>query len=296
MPDVADITSARAPDDSNFREAAVSIDGEPPSPHNTRAFLFYTWIEPNYFHTLGVPLLSGQSFAAQGEASVVLSDSAAKKLWPGENPVGRILRLSTDRQFHGPGEPLPDGPVWRVIGIARDTRGVLLDNSDSAQIYLPLPAAAVAQYPLLVRTRTDPAALIREIGPVLSAVDPNIMMRALSLQAMLRSSLPFIAASLAAAIASVTGLLGLVLVTIGIYGTVSYVVVQRTREVGIRMALGARRGNVIALILRESARPVLAGLGVGLVFASAVAWLLRHVLYGIHIIDPVSFAGVFLRC
>ena len=155
-----------------------------------------------------------------------------------------------------------------------------------------MPAAAVAQYPILVRTRTNPATLIPRIEPVLATVDPDIMMRSLTLEDMLRSSAPFIASTLSAAIASITGLLGLLLVTIGIYGTVSYIVIQRTREVGIRMALGARRGNVIALILRDSSRPVLFGLAIGLILASGAAWLLRHVLYGIYLIDPLSFGGV----
>jgi predicted permease len=292
LPGVADVTSARAPDDPDFRDAAVSINSDVPSRTNTKAFLFYTYVEPNYFQTLSIPLLFGHPFADTAEVSAILSESAAKALWPGENPIGKILRLSTERQFHGPAEPLPDGLSWRVIGVARDTRGVLLDGSDSAQIYLPMPAVAAAQYPILVRTRTNPATLIAQIGSLLASVDPALMVRALTLEDMLRSSAPFIASTVSAAIASVTGLLGLLLVTIGIYGTVSYVVVQRTPEVGIRMALGARKANVIALILRDSSRPVLFGLGIGLILAAGAAWLLRHVLYGIGLIDPLSFGGV----
>lgn len=130
------------------------------------------------------------------------------------------------------------------------------------------------------------------MGPVLAAVDPNLSAHLLTLEQMLRTTEPFIASSMAATIASITGLLGLVLVTVGIYGTVSYIVVQRTREVGIRMALGARRGDVLLLILRESAQPVLFGLGIGLVLAAGVAWLLRYVLYGVPLLDAVSFGGV----
>jgi putative ABC transport system permease protein len=99
---------------------------------------------------------------------------------------------------------------------------------------------------------------------------------------------------LAAAIASTTGMLGLLLAAIGIYGTVSYIVVLRTREVGIRVALGAKKRDILALILGESTRPVVAGLSAGVVLASGVAYLLRHVLYGIHTIDGISFGGVSL--
>ncbi|MGC2499769.1 MAG: FtsX-like permease family protein, partial [Acidobacteriaceae bacterium] len=295
LPGVVNVTSSHAPDDPNFREAAVSVNGQSPSRNNNKATLFYTWIRPNYFETLGIPLLAGRPLpAGAGEESVVISQSAAKQLWPGENPVGKALRLGTEGQYHESGEPLPDGPVWRVIGVAQDTRGVTLDGSDSAQIYLPMPAEAAPQYPLLIHANVDGATLMREVEPVLAAVDPNLSAHLLTLEQMLRLTEPFIASSMAATIASITGLLGLVLVTVGIYGTVSYIVVQRTREVGIRMALGARRGDVLLLILRESARPVVAGLGVGLVLATGVAWLLRHLLYGVPILDAVSFGGVSL--
>jgi putative ABC transport system permease protein len=295
LPGVVDVTDGHAPDDPDFREAAVSVNGQAPSRSNRRATLFYTWIQPNYFATLGIPLLAGRTLpSGAGEDSVVISQSAAKQLWPGEDPLGKTLRLGTDGQYHETDEPLPDGPVWRVAGVAQDTRGVTLDGSDSARIYLPIPAEASPRYPILIHAQADGATLMREVEPVLAAVDPNLSAHLLTLEQMLRMTKPFIASSMAASIASITGLLGLVLVTVGIYGTVSYIVVQRTREVGIRMALGARRGDVLLLILRESARPVAAGLGIGLVAATGVAWLLRHILYGVPLLDAISFGGVAL--
>jgi MacB-like periplasmic core domain/FtsX-like permease family len=289
------VTTARAPDDGDFRSAAVSLNGEEPSRQNTKANLYYTWIEPNYFRTLGIPMLLGQGLAAQAgqaEPSVVVSESAANQLWPGQNPVGRTLRLATDIRFHSAGEPLPDGPAWRVIGVARDTRGVLLDGSDSAQIYLPLSDRYLQNYPILVRTRSDPAQFSCVLGPVIASVDPNLAARFSTLEQMLRGTEPFVAATLAAAIATTTGGLGLLLAAIGIYGTVSYIVVLRTREVGIRVALGAKKRDILTLILSESTRPVFAGLSAGVVLACGVAYLLRHVLYGIHTIDGISFGGV----
>jgi len=129
---------------------------------------------------------------------------------------------------------------------------------------------------------------------VIASVDPNLAVRSSTLEQLLRQTPPFISSTLAAAIASTTGILGLLLASIGIYGTVSYVVVLRTREVGIRMALGAKKRKVLALILRESTRPVVAGLSVGIFFASGVSWLLRHILYGLHVIDGISFVSVSL--
>jgi macrolide transport system ATP-binding/permease protein len=297
LPGVMDVTTARAPDDGEFRSAAVSLNSEAPSSQNMKAYLYYTWIQPNYFQALGIPLLLGHGFTAQGdqaEPSIVVSESTANKLWPGQNPVGRTLRLGTDGLFHSTGEPLPDGPVWRVIGVARDTRGVLLDGSDSAQIYLPLSDRYLQNYPILVRTRSNPAQLISALGEVMASVDPNLAGRFSTLKEMLRGTEPFLASTLAAAIATTTGVLGLLLAAIGIYGTVSYIVVLRTREVGIRVALGAKKRDILTLILSESTRPVLAGLSAGVVLACGVAYSLRHVLYGIHTIDGISFGGVSL--
>jgi predicted permease len=295
MPGVIDVTTARAPDDGEFRQAAISLNNEKPSSRNMKAYLYYTWIQPNYFRTLGIPLLAGRGFtpqSGQAEGSVVVSQSTAKQLWPGLNPLGRTLRLGTDGLFHGSREPLPDGTLWRVIGVARDTRGVLLDGSDSAQIYLPLADRYLQNYPTLIHTRSDPAQVTAALGPVIDSVDPNIAAHSSTLEQMLHQTEPFLAATLSASIASTTGILGLLLAAIGIYGTVSYIVVLRTREVGIRMALGAKKRDILTLILRESTRPVLAGLCAGVVLAAGVAYLLRHILYGIHTIDGISFAGV----
>jgi predicted permease len=295
MPGVIDVTSARAPDDGEFRGGPVSLNDEKPTRANAKAWVYYTWIESNYFRTLGIPLLFGRGVTAgagQAEAAAIVSESTARELWPGKNPLGRTLRIGTDGEYHTADEPLPDGPVWRVIGVARDTRGDQMDGSDSAQIYLPLPGNYVQVYPMLVRTRSDPAQFSSSIGTAVDSVDPNLVVISQTLEEMLRETPPFLASSLAAAVAATTGLLGLLLAAIGIYGTVSYMVTLRTQEVGIRMALGAQKRDVVGLILRESTRPVVAGLVVGMVLAGGVAYLLRHILYGIHTIDGISFGGV----
>jgi predicted permease len=295
MPGVIGVTSARAPDDEEFRGGPVTVNGETPTRGNARAWVFSTWVEPNYFRTLGIPLRLGREFGAQGglaDETAIVSESAARELWPGENPLGHTLRIGTEGEYYKVEEPLPDGPVWRVIGVARDARGAEPDGGDSAQIYLPLPANYVQAYPILVRTRSDPAQIVPSMAAVIASVDPNVVGMSQTLEQMLRGTEPFITASLAAAIASTTGLLGLLLASIGIYGTVSYMVTRRTREVGIRMALGAQKRDIVGLILRESSRPVVTGLIVGVMLAGGVAYLLRHSLYGIHTIDGISFCGV----
>jgi len=294
-PGVVEVTRGRAPDDGDLAWAGVSTNGEPASPHNVNTYVYYEWIEPNYFSTLGIPLVEGRAMRArsgQPEPSIVLSETAARQIFGTQNPLGKTLRLGVNGFYQDRNHLLPDGPVWRVIGVARDTRGMLLDGGDTAMAYLPRPRDQAQEYPILIHTMGDPQLTINALAGIVTGVDGNLAGQALTLEAMLRQTEPFLFSSLAAAVAMTTGLLGLLLATIGIYGTVSYMVVLRTREVGIRMALGAKRGDVLGLILRESSGPVLTGLTAGVVLAGGAAYLLRHMLYGVHTLDPVSFGGV----
>jgi predicted permease len=297
LPGVAAISSARPPGNNFFQTAAAPLDAEKSTAQSVQS-IHYTYVQANYFRTLGIPLFLGRSFqsqAGQPEHSIVVSESAAKQLWPGQNPIGRRLRLgATDEHFHNWSELLADGAVYRVIGIAGDTRGAEVNGSDSRQLYLPLAEDRLQDHPLLIRTRSDPAQVAKSIDAVISSIDPDLAATSSTLDEMLRQSPSFIGSSLVAAIASTVGLFGLLLALMGIYGTVSYIVVLRTREIGIRMAVGAQKRDVLGLILRESTRPVLAGLLAGMLLAVGVSHLLRGLLYGHHTVDGISFAGVSL--
>jgi macrolide transport system ATP-binding/permease protein len=291
LPGVTAVTSARPPAASFFRTAALS--GQ-----NVLSTLHYTGVQANYFQTLGIPLLLGRGFPAEAspeEHVVVLSESAAKQLWPGQNPIGRSLRLgATDEQFHARSEILADGPAYQVIGVARDTRGAEFDGSDSRQVYLPLAENQLANHPILIRTESDAGPVIRAVDSLVSSIDPDLVANSSTLDVLLRQTAPFLISSLAAIVASTVGLFGLLLALTGIYGTVSYIVVLRTREVGIRMAVGAQKRDILGLILRDSTRPVLAGLLAGMFLAVGASYVLRGVLYGLNTVDAISFVGVSL--
>jgi predicted permease len=286
LPGVAQITSARPPGDYGFLTAAAGQS------------IHYAHVQANYFQTVGIPVILGRSFESQAgdsERSIILSESAAKQLWPDQNPIGRSIRLGvTDEQVHNPSELRADGPAYQVIGIARDTRGLELNGSDSRLLYLPLPEDRLQNYSILIQTRADPKLVMRAMDSVISSVDPDLVATSSTLEEMLRRSPSFIISALAAAVASTVGLLGLLLALMGIYGTVSYIVLLRTREVGIRMAIGAQKRDILGLILGESARPVIAGLLAGMFLAVGVSYLLRSLLYGLNAVDPVSFVGVSL--
>ncbi len=298
LPGVAAISTGRPPAYPRVRNTSASLDPEKSTARNVQASIYSAYVQGNYFETLGIPLLLGSGFQSakgQAERSVILSESAAKQLWPGENPVGHSLRLGAgDNRLPNRRDLFVYGPAYQVIGVARDTRGVSFDGSDSRQVYLPLPEDQLADNPILIRTQSDPGQVIRAIDPVVSSIDPDLVATGSTLDEALRQTAPFVISSLAAAVASAIGLLGLLLASMGIYGTVSYIVVLRTREVGIRMAIGARKGDVLRLILRESTRPVLAGLFAGIILATGASLLLHGVLYGLNGVDVPSFAGVSL--
>jgi len=214
---------------------------------------------------------------------------------PLRNPIGRSVRLGlTDDRGHNPSELVADGPAYEVVGVVRDTRGVEFDGSGSKQTYLPSTGERTRIRPILVRTKSDPAEVVRAVEPAVASIDPDLLTTASTLEEQLRQSGPFIVSSLMAVVAMAIGSVGLLLAAMGIYGTVRYIVVLRTREVGVRMAIGAQKRYIIGLILRETARPVVAGLLAGMLMAAGASYLLRGLLYGISTVVGVSFGGVSL--
>lgn len=296
LPAVAEITSAHPPGDNRFRTAAALLNGEKSSTNNVK-LIHYTYVQANYFQTLGIPV-SGhifQSRTGEPERSLILSESAAKELWPGQNPIGRTIRLGAiDEQVHNQRELVADGPIYQVIGTARDVRGAELNGSDSRQLYLPLSEERLQAYPILIRAQADPATVMRAIDPLILSVDPGTVTTTSTLEELLRVSASFIVSTFAAAVATTVGLLGLLLASMGIYGTVTYIVLLRTREIGIRMAIGAQKRDIFGLVLRDSTRPVLVGLLVGMLLATGNSYLLHRVLYGLSAFDGISFVGVSL--
>jgi predicted permease len=293
LPGVAGVTSARPPTYLSSQTAVYPVGAN--DRQLASSLLHYTYVQPNYFRVLNIPLLVGHTFLAisgQPETAVIVSKSAAEQLWPGENPMGHRLRLAAiDEKRHNSSELAASGPTYQVVGVAADTRGVDFDGSDSKQVYLPLPQHLLASRPILICTRTDAARLKKVVGPLVSFVDPDVMTTVSTLQELLRDTAPFITSSLGAAMAYVVGFAGLILSLMGIYGTVSYIVALRTREVGIRIAVGAQKTDILRLILDQSARPVLAGIGTGIVLGFGASFVLRGVLYGLNPVDPLAFGG-----
>src|SRR5262249_10324174 len=155
---------------------------------------------------------------------------AARQFWPGANAVGRRVRLGVaDEQPHLRADLTADGPVCEVVGVARDVRGIAFDGSDSKVVYLPLPADRRAGRPLPPPTQADASSLLRNLAPLSVSIDADLVTASSTLQDRLRTSAPFVISSISAAVASTLGLFGLLLASMGIYSSVAYLVVRRTR-------------------------------------------------------------------
>ncbi len=295
-PGVKDVSVGLPPDGGGLRTAAVGLNGSKPSTDTLARTVFYSYVAPNYFECLSIPLTAGHTFPGQSaapEPTVILSESAAAEFWPGENPIGKRVALDASNQFHDNVQLIPQGLVYEVVGVAKDTRAITPQGDDNRKAYLMLPMNRIdGGAPLLIRFEGDPKAMMVEFGKQVNAVDPNLIVYASTLEGLLTSTPRFVITRLSAIFASLIGGLGWVLACIGIYGTVGYAVARRTREVGIRMALGARKGDVLRLIVLESGRPVVVGLITGIAAAAGASRLIQSLLFGLGTLDPVSFFGV----
>jgi predicted permease len=259
----------------------------------------YSYVAPNYFETLGIPILRGRLFTpreAEDQAPVVvISEATARRFWPSEDAMGKRIRIGSDKgTMSFPGEKDPFIASTEVIGIVRDVRSLDLRKIDESYLYLPLSQGRQWTRTLLVRTAGDPRSLLPAIGHEVRRLDANLPVIAAPLNTMISMDPYFVVSRIGGVLASIVGSLGLLLACMGVYGMVSYSVAQRTREIGIRMALGAEDIQVLGLVVREGFQPIAVGILVGIASSAAVSRLLAATLFGLGSMDAVSFAGVSL--
>ena len=304
IPGVTSVTEAsRAPISGGNRFVPVGIaDAEPPAGkggEDKRPTAGYSYILPNYFETLGVPIVSGRSFTiqeAETEAPVVvISEATARRFWPDENPLGKRLVIgSANARPPFAGERVPFSPSSEVIGVVRDVRSLFLNKVDESYLYLPLSGSRYWTSTLLVRTSGSASSLLATLGSAVRRVDANLPVVLAPLEWMVSFNPYFLISRIGGILSSIVGVLGLFLACLGVYGMVGYSFMERTHEIGIRMALGARPPQVLGLVLRECARPMLLGTAIGIALSAAVSRLLSAILFGLNPMDAISFAGVSL--
>jgi putative ABC transport system permease protein len=249
----------------------------------------YNFVSADFFDALGLRLVRGRAFTdAEAETRarvVVVSESTARRFWPGEDALGKQIAVEAARADSKAGP----APLFEVIGVARDTRSGWVWRKDETFLYLPLRHDSKFGSYLLVKTEGDPhahtLAARREaerLGGVLVSV--RAVEDSLDFQAT-----PFRAIALVAAF---LGVLALLLAGVGLYGVVSFLVSQRTREIGIRVALGAQPRSVVGLFLRQGGRLVFAGLLLGVAGGAAVSRMLASALVDMSPLDPLTFFAV----
>jgi macrolide transport system ATP-binding/permease protein len=259
----------------------------------------YSYVAPNYFQTMGIPILRGRAFTA-GESEtqapvVVISESTARRFWPGQDSIGRRLKIGS--QTEGMSFPGEAGPVLRsceVIGIAGDVRSMDLTKIDESYLYLPLSQKRQSTNVFLARTEGDPATLLPTIGEQVRRVDPSLPVVGAPLTMMLSMDPYFVASRVGGVLASVVGALGLFMACMGIYGMVSYSVAERTREIGIRMALGAGRQQLLRMVMTQGFRPIFVGTVIGVVASAGISRVLAAMMFGFDSGDGILFFTVSL--
>lgn len=253
----------------------------------------YNFVSPQYFSAFRIPLVRGRNFAVEesrsGAPVVIVSEATAERLWPGQDALGQTLRIEPDAKADAH-KMLPAFHVARVIGIAGDVMsGWIGVGIDTTCIYFPTAPGAATSDVLLVRVKGEPEAVHRALDDAISSVAPGSVSSVVPVeQAVAMQIYPFRAASW---IASFLGALALVLSLSGIYGVLSYLVSQRTKEIGIRIALGATTSSVVRIVLSQSMKLTFIGIMIGAALALGVSRLFASELQNVDTFDALAYLG-----
>lgn len=258
----------------------------------------YKFVSKDYFQTVGLRITRGRGFTAQEQQAnapvMLVSESTARRFWPQENPIGKRIGIGVNAPPATTTNAVPNFPQYEIIGLTNDTRQGLIFRPDETFLYLPIPAAQANATSktgyLIVSTEGDVRPVMIAAQKEATALDPKMFVIIRRVEDSLNAQmLPFQAL---AVLAGVLGALAMLLASIGLYGVMSFVVSQRTREIGIRMALGAGAHEVIKLFLRQGGKLIAIGVAIGLAGGAAISALLAVVLTDISQFDPLAFGAV----
>jgi putative ABC transport system permease protein len=269
------------PNSTNF-----SIEGRPDFPPDERVEVPVDGVTPHYFDVMGIPILAGRAFDARDVAAstpvVIINQTMARMFWPGEDPVGRRMKYGQ----------LSGQSAWMtIVGIVPDTRRTGFDAAVRPETYLPHAQSLDTSLMLVVRTAGDPASAAGPLRAVAREVDPTIAVQAVrpvddiivEMTAERRLNTMLL---------SIFGIAAALLAAVGIYGVIAYSVEQRTRELGVRLALGASARGILRLVVSEGMALAIAGLVVGLGAALLLSGSMKTMLYGVPPTDPATFAAM----
>jgi predicted permease len=240
---------------------------------------------PNYFHTMGIPVIKGRAFTEQDKAGsppvIIVNETLAQKFWPNADPIGKRMRIAG---------PISEYPWAQVVGVVKDVKHEL-NIPISEDYYLPHAQDVWSSMVLVARTRVEPMALAADIRQQVWSLDKDQPVFKVRTMEEVRSSSVSLYSFSSVSLGVFAGI-ALLLAAIGIYGVMSYAVTQRTQEIGIRMALGARAADVLKLVVRNGMSLALIGVLAGLAGAYAATRLLASLLFGVTPTDLMTFASV----
>jgi putative ABC transport system permease protein len=258
-----------------------TIEGEAPPSSGNEPFAERRWVTPGYFAVMGIPLRKGRVFTPQDSADnpkvVIINETLAKQGFNTRDPIGERLKAG--------------GAVRTIVGIVSDVRSSSLESEVRPQFYLPNAQWAWGAMTIVLQTKGDPLALVSAARGVLKTLDPLVP------AANLRTMKQVVSSASAPrrfnmALLVFFAVVALLLTMMGIYGVVAFLVGRRVREIGVRMALGAQRGEVLRLVLRQGMKPVCIGCGIGLLGSVAESRLLASQLYGVSASDPMTLVSI----
>ncbi|HXW06519.1 MAG TPA: ABC transporter permease [Vicinamibacterales bacterium] len=276
----------RLPFSPNPHTQAFFIEGRTYQPDDRGAITDVTRVNAGYFRTLGLAFLDGRNFDERDTASspgvVIVNRTLARRYWPGERAVGKRVRTRG-----------VDGPVFEVIGVVGDHRVRTIGEAPRPFAHFAWTQGFNPSATLLARGAASAAPLVAGMRQALLTLEPDLVfLENQSMEASMATTL--FPVRLGAAVVGTAGLIALALAAVGLYGVLAFSVGSRTREIGMRIALGARPGVVLRMIVRQGMALSAAGIGIGVLMALAGTRVLSGLLYGVGAVDPASFAGAAL--
>jgi predicted permease len=278
--------ASMVPVDLHFSRDRVYVEGKAvTSPADTPRAM-NSLVSPGYFAAMETRLLRGREFNEQDDEKsqrvAVVNETFARQFWPGEEAIGKRFSMGD-----------PAAAKLEVIGVVEDGKYALLNEDPKPFVCRPMFQKLTGSTTLIVRTTSEPAALIGGLRKEIGQLDPTLPIASVKTLEE-HMSLPLLPARLTASILGSFGLLALALASIGIYGVMSFMVLKRVREIGIRMALGADKADVLKMVIGHGMRLVLLGSATGLTLALALTQVMKSYLYGISATDPLTFVVVVL--
>jgi predicted permease len=267
----------------------IRVPDHPAASQKEMPFANFTVISPGYFSAIGTPLLRGRDFQETDTTDsmpvAIVNTAMERKYWATEGALGKQV---------GPGSTR--FPLLTIVGVVPDVKHTSLREETAPEMYVlynQKPWPSMLDMKVALRTKAEPAGITESVREAVHAIDPDLpLANAATLTTLVDDSMaqPRFSVFLLGSF----GVLALLLASIGMYGVISYSVLQRTQEIGIRMALGAQRRKVFAMVLGQGARLAGLGIAIGLVAALGVTRLMANFLYGVRATDPLTFAGVSL--